>query len=844
MGADVNEHKGHSGGWTIPSLDGSGGILVIDDDALMLEALSILLQDEGYQVATAASGLEAVERAATSAFDLVISDVRMAGMDGIQTLTQLRERCPSTRAILITGYANPDIPVRAIKLGVDDYLMKPFDDREFLKSVRRSMETARSQRQYESAIRQQWRDFASVVRLLSTGVEARDPYFEGHSRRVAELSQRVARAMNLPVDRMEVLDLAAYLHDIGNIGTKLDIFQKTEKLLNEEVEEIRGSTRKAEDYLKSLTSLRDVFRIILHHHEWYNGAGVPFGMKGEKIPIEARILCAAEAYDAMISPRPYRERMHSQEALKILDKEKGGHFDPDVVTVLKKMVKTRAAGKEEDEVPEAAPTAERRIGLLLSLAHTYLQNGNLDIAEKGFKDCLELVGDVRSPNRAEALIGLALIHLQRGDVASARDEAKRALDSSRGLNDLLVGRSLSIEGLLAVQMGHEKASKRAFDEARKIFADWESHANMGHMLLLEALAAAGGPGAELRVETAETVKKRLLGAVDYLSQHDLIDVPAREKLLFAPLFVHAYKEGWETEKLAPFLVSFGRAALTPYLSSLDARERSQIQAVMTSAATSDKAETGPPPLSIYAFGKFRMFSGGREIGDENWKTRKSKYLFAYLACHGERDVLDEKLMDLFWPDHDPEKARQNLYSALSHVRKALESFLPDYEKVITSHKGFYRVNAQVPLVVDVREFDRYYEAATKAARAGNVDESVRTFQRAEAVYQGEFLEGYYTDWAVDYRHEYERKYQETLNRLMSHFLEKERMQVVVDYCQKLLGLDPCDQEAHFNLMKAYIAMGKLERAAQQYQQCCQALKDELNLAPSPDIAALYLSIKG
>lgn len=832
------------GGMIIVTQNGFGGILLIDDDALMVEALGLLLGDEGYDVATASSGLEALERAGERTFDLVISDVRMAGMDGVQTLTQLRERCPTTRAILITGYASPDIPVRAIKLGVDDYLVKPFDDREFLKSVRRSMESARARREYEHTLKQQWRDFASVIRLLSGGVEARDPYFAGHSGRVAALSARIAKAMNLPPERMEVLDLAAHLHDIGNIGTKLDIFQKTEKLLNEEVEEIRGTTRKAEDYLKSLTSLREVFRIILHHHEWYNGAGVPFGLIGEQIPIESRILCAAEAYDAMISPRPYRERLHMAEALQILDKESSQHFDPTVVSLLKRAVETPAESGEEDEAAEAQPTHDRQVGLVLSLAHTYLQNGNLDIAEKGFSDCLELLGDVRSPNRAEALIGLALIHLQRGDLDAASQNARRAVEASQGLSDILVGRSLCAEGLVISRMGRGHDAEVAFDRARRIFDNYESHANVGRVMMLEALALGGG-APNTPADVTLRVKTRFLAAVEYLQAHDLADVPSREKSLFAPLFVRGYAEGWERSKLEPFLVHFGSTGLSPFLSGLDASSRSQIQAALTKATAAERNDAGgPPPFSIYAFGKFRVFCGGREVGDENWKTRKSKYLFAYLACQGDRDVPDEKLMELFWPDHDPDKARQNLYSALSHIRKALEGYLPEYDKVVVSHKGFYRINASLHYTVDVREFDRYYDSASQATRAGNVDEAVGAFQRSESLYQGEFLEGYYSDWALQYRDDYERKYQDLLNRLMSHFAQKGRSQVVLDYCQKLLTLDSCDQEAHLNLMKAYVALGKPEQAVRQYQQCCQVLKNELNLSPSPEIASLYLSIKG
>lgn len=808
----------------------------------MLEALSILLEDEGYPVATASSGMEAVERARERIFDLIVTDVRMAGMDGIQTLTSLRESSPTTRAIMITGYASPDIPVRAIKLGVDDYLMKPFDDREFLKSVRRSMEAARTQREFERTLQQQWRDFAAIVKLLATGLEARDPYFAGHSQRVAELSGRMARALNLPADRMEVLDLAAHLHDIGNIGTKLDIVNKTEKLLAEEVEEIRGSTRKAQEYLKSLSSLRDVFRIILHHHEWYNGEGVPRRLKAEEIPIESRILCAAEAYDAMISPRPYRERLGAQEALRILEREAGQHFDPQVVQILRNVL-VAPPDDASDDVREDAPSDTRRVGLLLSLAHTYLQNGNLDIGQKAYADCLEMLGDTRVPVRAEALNGLALIHLQRSDLALARTYAREALEAAQGISDLMAGKSLCTQGMVEVRQGNEALAAGCFERARRIFENWESHADIGRVLLFEALAGMGGDPMAALDGGGEAVKSKFREAVRYLQAHDLSDVPSREKVFFAPLFVRAFAEEWLAEGLEEFLANFGSTALTSHVTSFDASVRSRLQAALSRSTASEKAEAGPPPLSIYAFGKFRVFCGGREIGDENWKTRKSKYLFAYLSCQGDRDVPDEKLMELFWPDHDPDKARQNLYSALSHIRKALEGFLPEYDKVVLSHKGFYRINPHVPHTVDVREFDHFYDSASAAARAGHLDEAVASFHRAESLYQGEFLEGYYSDWALNYRDDFERKYQDLLNRLMTHFAQKKRMPVVLDYCQKLLALDPCDQEAHGNAMRAYVALGKPEQAVRQYQQCCQVLKNELNLSPSPEIASLYLSIK-
>ena len=118
-------------------------ILVVEDDPLMLAALEILLEDEGYAVTTAQSGIDAIRMAKDKEFDLVISDVQMAEMDGMETISGVKQQQPSARSIVITGYASPDVPIQAIKMGVDDYILKPFDDRQFVASVKRCLESFR-----------------------------------------------------------------------------------------------------------------------------------------------------------------------------------------------------------------------------------------------------------------------------------------------------------------------------------------------------------------------------------------------------------------------------------------------------------------------------------------------------------------------------------------------------------------------------------------------------------------------------------------------------------------------------------------------------------------------------
>jgi len=258
----------------------------------MLAALEILLEDEGYAVTTASSGIEAIKLAKDKQFDLVISDVQMAEMDGIETLSNLKQQQPATRSIVITGYASPDVPIQAIKMGVDDYILKPFDDRQFVASVKRCLDSFRQQKLYTQGLQQQWRDFSTIIKRRSEGVEERDEHFAGHSRRVAELSLKLGRKQGLSRNRCEALELAAFIHDIGTMGQKKAFLDKAEELLKEDLAEVQAAaSQQSESLFSSVSSLREIFRIIVHHHEWFDGSGGPHGLKGEEIPLESRIPC-------------------------------------------------------------------------------------------------------------------------------------------------------------------------------------------------------------------------------------------------------------------------------------------------------------------------------------------------------------------------------------------------------------------------------------------------------------------------------------------------------------------------------------------------------------------------
>lgn len=809
-------------------------ILVVEDDPLMLSALEILLEDEGYDVTTASSGMEAIEKAKNENFDLVVSDVRMAEMDGIETLSNVKQQQPDARSIVITGYASPDIPVQAIKLGVDDYIMKPFDDRQFVASVKRCLESFKLQKAYATGLANQWKDFSSIIRLLAEGVEEKDVHFAGHSRRVAEISSKVGRRAGLSRDRLEILELAAFLHDIGSIGRKKEFLDKATELVDAEKEELAASrSETSKDLFSSSSSLKDVFRVILHHHEWYDGSGYPDGLKGDEIPPESRILCVVEAFDAMTSPRPHRPPMSHNEARQVLNKESGSHFDPKFVKLLEEVVIDADSDEEDDIDVEETISRDRQAELMLGLAQTYLSAGDLETAGKGFEEIIGLYTDGSKPRLlSEARMGLALSLVHRARLEEGMAAIEKAREDSTGESGLLRGRVSRVLGLAQGLSGRVEDGLKNLDAANEQFQQWEAHGDRAINLLYKARLLRDN-------ERDDESRNVVTEAVNLIDSMELSSVLKGERHLAIPLLLEAAVGMEDTTIVDRLLANFGWDIVNPFLAEVSEPARQKAMELFSSR----EGISQTPPLSLYAFGKFRVFSGGNEVHDKLWKTRKSKYIFAFLANQAGKDVGDEKIMDTFWPDHPPEKARQSLYAALSHMRKALEAGGEgENERVVLARKGFYKFADERPWFFDVSEFERLYDSGQSRIKEGREDEAINAFQKAEALYQGPFMEGYYADWAVYLKENLELKFVEILEIMMDHFFDKRRFEVANEYANRLLDIDNCHQEAHICLMTSYVKQGKPAQAIRQYQTCTQVFKDELNLSPPSEMAEMYLEI--
>lgn len=308
-------------------------VLVVDDSALNVEILSAYLEDEGYQVSAATSGLDAVEQASRLTPDLIFLDAMMPEMDGFAVCSALKSS-PETRLIpvvMVTALSSREDRIRGIEVGADDFLTKPVNRLELLTRARSLLRVKHFVDELESA--------EHVIAALAKAVALRDGYTEVHTERVTSRAVALGRAVGVAEDDLRTLFRGGMLHDIGKIGIPEHILGKPGKLTDEEFAVMREHPAKGVEICRPLRSrlLTPALPIIRHHHERMDGRGYPDSLSGEEIPILARIVAISDAYDAMTSDRPYRSGMSSTVALGILEEGAGSQWDADLVHMFLEM---------------------------------------------------------------------------------------------------------------------------------------------------------------------------------------------------------------------------------------------------------------------------------------------------------------------------------------------------------------------------------------------------------------------------------------------------------------------------------------------------------------------------
>jgi len=347
-------------------------VLLVDDESNILKSLTRLFKKDGYKIFTAESGEQALALVKSVEFDLVISDMRMPGMSGVDLLENVKTLSPNTIRILLTGYADMSSVVDAVnKSGIYRYVAKPWDDEDFRLTVkgalkqkfleserirleiltkkqndelvtlnenleekvkRRTQKISDMMEELEVVNSSLRKSYMSIIKAFSSLIDSRSSLLEGHSRRVADLARSIAVKMDFSDKEVQDIFLAGLLHDIGKVGLSDNIISKPDSMLvKAEQDKARMHPFWGEALLMGIEPLQNVSRFIRYHHERYDGTGFPDQLSGDDIPIESRILAIANDFDALKIGTLFSRKYTKEEALKFILSHREDYYDPEVV---------------------------------------------------------------------------------------------------------------------------------------------------------------------------------------------------------------------------------------------------------------------------------------------------------------------------------------------------------------------------------------------------------------------------------------------------------------------------------------------------------------------------------
>jgi putative nucleotidyltransferase with HDIG domain len=343
----------------VADLAGAVQILVVDDEEPIRNALKKFLSQQQFEVYTASTGDEALQQLRRHRIALMLCDIRMPGTSGVDLVPQAVEIEADLAILMLTAVNDATSAALCMQRGAMDYLTKPIELADLGRAVQRALR--RRDLQLENRQLNQWlkeevttrtaelqrermkleRISVATLEALVNALEAKDPYMRGHSARVADLSATIAHQLGLSDEALEQVRVAGRLHDIGKIGTRESVLNKQGALTPEEFEHVKQHVTIGSQILAPLGHLGDIIPAVRGHHERWDGSGYPDGLRGEDIPLPARIIGAAEVFDALSTSRAYQEKMTPEQAVERMADLSGTVLDPKVYEALVTVVARR-----------------------------------------------------------------------------------------------------------------------------------------------------------------------------------------------------------------------------------------------------------------------------------------------------------------------------------------------------------------------------------------------------------------------------------------------------------------------------------------------------------------------
>jgi putative two-component system response regulator len=326
-------------------------VLVVDDEKSIRDTLCMFLKKEGFDAESAPDATVALQMFDYMEFDVVLTDIIMPRLSGMELLSNIRKNSQTVQIIIMTGEPTVDTAVEAVRNGANDYLSKPINKESLIKAVKKAVQIKQLhdekaalekqnqlyQRTLEEMVDQRTQELSSamqsIISLLSTVVEVRDPYTAGHQVRVGNLSAAVAKKMNLSDKTIDFVRIIGYIHDIGKIVIPTEMLSKPGILSSLEMQMIKNHPVYGYEMITKVNLPALIGETILQHHERCNGSGYPNAIKNDEISIEAKILMVADVVEAMMSHRPYRPALGLRAALEEIKQNAGILYDPQIVNV-------------------------------------------------------------------------------------------------------------------------------------------------------------------------------------------------------------------------------------------------------------------------------------------------------------------------------------------------------------------------------------------------------------------------------------------------------------------------------------------------------------------------------
>jgi diguanylate cyclase (GGDEF)-like protein/putative nucleotidyltransferase with HDIG domain len=319
--------------------------MVVDDIVMNLRMAEMILKKSGYRVLLSGSGTECLKLLERESVDMILLDIEMPGMDGkeVARLIKANRQWEKIPIIFLTADSDPATEVECLQLGADDFITKPFAPKVMERRVARVLELYELRYDLEAQLKKKTKQIELVtlnsVMSIANTIDAKDKYTSGHSIRVAKCAVEIARHLGWDEAELQNFRYAALLHDIGKIGVPDSVLNKPGRLTDEEFEIIKKHPVIGGDILKDIHTIDHVQEGALMHHERYDGKGYPYGLKGEEIPLYARIIGLADSYDAMTSDRVYRKRLSDEQVIAEFERCRGSQFDPNLTDVFIKMLR-------------------------------------------------------------------------------------------------------------------------------------------------------------------------------------------------------------------------------------------------------------------------------------------------------------------------------------------------------------------------------------------------------------------------------------------------------------------------------------------------------------------------